>query len=67
LVDRRLAGTNACLLSKTSIDPILQADLKQKDGRLRQLRAAIKALEGKLAELLQDKTDRWEAQKYTWG
>jgi hypothetical protein len=35
----------------------MQSELKQKDGRLRQLRAAIKALEAKLAELLQDKTD----------
>jgi len=35
----------------------MQSDLKQKDGRLRQLRAAIKALEGKLTELLRDKTD----------
>lgn len=35
----------------------LQSELKQKDGRLRQLRAAIKALEGKLTELLRDKTD----------
>lgn len=38
-----------------------QSELRQKDGRLRQLRAAIKALEGKLAELLRDKTDLWVA------
>ena len=37
--------------------PITQTELRGKDNRLRQLRAAIKALEGKLAELLRDKTD----------
>lgn len=36
----------------------MASDLRAKDGRLRQLRGAIKALEAKLAELLQDKADR---------
>ena len=31
--------------------------VRLKDERLRQLRGAIKALEGKLAQLLKDKTD----------
>jgi uncharacterized protein YlxW (UPF0749 family) len=35
----------------------LHSELKSKDERLRQLRAAIKALEGKLASLLKEKTD----------
>jgi hypothetical protein len=44
--------------SRTAVHK-MQSELRQKDGRLRQLRAAIKALEAKLAELLQDKTDWW--------
>lgn len=35
----------------------LASELKVKDERLKQLRAAIKALEGKLASLLKEKTD----------
>ncbi len=35
----------------------LHTELKLKDERLRQLRAAIKTLEGKLMGLLKDKTD----------
>ncbi|KAF8064552.1 hypothetical protein HT031_003352 [Scenedesmus sp. PABB004] len=35
----------------------LAAEARLKDERLRQLRAAIKALEGKLSQLLKDKTD----------
>ncbi len=35
----------------------LHTELKLKDERLRQLRSAIKALEGKLSELLKEKTD----------
>ncbi|WIA18956.1 hypothetical protein OEZ85_003625 [Tetradesmus obliquus] len=35
----------------------MAAEVRLKDERLRQLRGAIKALEGKLAQLLKDKTD----------
>jgi hypothetical protein len=36
---------------------LLPFQVRLKDERLRQLRGAIKALEGKLAQLLKDKTD----------
>ena len=36
---------------------VYAVQVRLKDERLRQLRGAIKALEGKLAQLLKDKTD----------